>query len=152
MKPEIREKAMQWCSRKECCCKEMFDKAASWGCTPAEARELVDLLIEQKFVDERRYTEAFVKDKIRFNKWGRVKIVYMLRLQNIDIELINEVLSKIDQTEYQQVLTDELQKKFKTIPQGNSFEITGKLFRFATGKGFEPEMIKEEIFKMMKKK
>ena len=143
---------MQWCSRKECCRKEMFDKAVSWGCTPAEAHELVDFLVEQKFVDERRYAEAFVKDKLRFNKWGRVKIALMLRMQKIDNNIIMDVMSGIDQTEYQQVLTGELQKKLKTIRQGNSFEKIGKLFRFAASRGFEPEMINEEIFKMMKKK
>jgi len=152
LKSETKEKAMHWCSRKECCRKEMFDKAVLWGCTSAEACELVDFLVEQKFVDERRYTEAFVKDKLRFNKWGRVKIVYMLRIQNIDKDMIMDVLSGIDQTEYQQILIGELQKKIKTIRQGNFFEITGKLFRFAASRGFEPEMINEEIFKMMKKK
>jgi len=151
MKPETKEKALHWCSRKECCRKEMFDKAVSWGCTSDEALELVDFLVEQKFVDERRYTEAFVNDKLRFNKWGRVKIAYMLHSQNIDKNIIVDVLSEIDETEYQQILTGELQKKFKTLRQGNSFEINGKLFRFAASKGFEPEIINEEIFKLMKK-
>ena len=151
LKSEAKEKAMQWCSRKECCCKEMHDKALSWGCSPNEARELLDFLIEQKFVDERRYTEAFVRDKLRFNKWGRVKIVYMLRMQNIDKKMIMDALSEIDQTEYQQILSSELQKKFKPIRHQNPFEISGKLFRFAVSKGFEPEMINEEIFKLTKK-
>jgi len=129
----------------------MFDKAVSWGCSPAEARELVDSLVDQKFIDERRYTEAFVKDKLRFNKWGRVKIAYMLRLQNIDKETVMSVLSEIDEAEYQQILTDELQKKHRSIRKGNSFETSGKLFRFAASRGFEPEMINEEIVKMIKK-
>ena len=149
-KSEIKEKAMQWCSRKECCCKEIFDKAVSWGCTSADAHELVDFLVEQKFVDERRYTEAFVKDKLRFNKWGRVKMAYMLRMQNIDNEMITSILSEIDETEYQQILTDELQKKYRSIRKGNTFEISGKLFRFAVSRGFEAKIVNEEIFKMMK--
>ena len=150
MKPETKEKAMQWCSRKECCRKEVFDKALSWGCTSVEARELVDFLVEQKFVDERRYTEAFVNDKLRFNKWGRVKIAYMLRGQNIERNMILEVLSEIDETEYQQILTGELQKKYRSIRRGNAFEISGKLFRFAASRGFEPEIINGLIFKMIR--
>ena len=150
MKPEIKEKAMQWCSRREYCCKDAFDKAVSWGCTPAEARELVDFLVEQKFVDERRYTEAFVRDKLRFNKWGRVKIACMLRSQNIGKDIVSDIFSEIDETEYQQILIGELQKKYRSIRRGNAFEISGKLFRFAASKGFEPETINELIFKMMK--
>jgi len=145
---EVKEKAMHFCSRKECCRKEVFDKSVSWGCLPAEAQEVVDFLVEQKFVDERRYTEAFVKDKLRFNKWGRVKIAYMLRSQEIDRNTIMDVFSEIDETEYCRILSDELQKKYKTI-RGNEFEIKGKLFRFATSRGFESDMVNETIHKIM---
>lgn len=139
---------MQWCSRREHCCKDVFDKAVAWGCTLSEAREVVDFLVEQRFVDDRRYTEAFAKDKLRFNKWGRMKISYMLRFQSIDKSIIQEVLSEIDETEYHSILIGELQKKLKTIC-GNGFEIRGKLFRFAAGKGFEPEIINEVIEELM---
>jgi len=149
LKPETKNKAMQLCSRKEYCRKELFEKLISWGCTPAEAVEVVDFLVEQKFIDERRYTEAFVKDKLRFNKWGRVKIAYMLRAQNIDRKMSMEVLSEIDETEYQQILANELQKKYRSI-RGNVFEIKGKLFRFAAGRGFEPEIINEVMIKILK--
>ncbi|MDR1154251.1 MAG: recombination regulator RecX [Bacteroidales bacterium] len=141
---EAREKAMQRCSRREYCRRDIFEKVVSWGCTPVEAREVVDFLVEQRFVDDRRYTEAFVRDKLQFNKWGRVKIAYMLRAQNIDKVMVVEILSEIDELEYRQVLTSELQKKYRTL-RGTAFEIRGKLFRFATSRGFEPEMINEAI-------
>ena len=144
---------MQWCSRRECCRKDVFDKAVTWGCTPAEAHELVDFLVEQKFVDERRYTEAFVKDKLRFNKWGRVKMIYMLRAQNIDRDIVMSVLSKIDVTEYNQILITELQKKYKNICQPstkqNYIETKGKLFRFGISRGFEPEIVNKVISKII---
>ena len=146
---EAKEKSMQWCSRRECCRKDVFNKAVSWGCTPAEAGELVDSLVEQKFVDERRYTEAFVKDKLRFNKWGRVKIAYMLRSQNIEKSTLMDVLSEIDETEYHQILMGELQKKHNTLRGVNNFEVKGKLFRFAANRGFEPEMVYDVLDKMM---
>jgi len=144
---EAKEKAMRCCSRKECCRKEIFDKAVSWGCTPAEAQEIVDFLVEQKFVNERRYTEAFVKDKLRFNKWGRVKISYMLRSQYIDRSTIMDVFSEIDEKEYCRLLFDELQKKYRTV-RGNAVKIRGKLFRFAAGRGFEQDIIHEAISKI----
>jgi len=91
-----------------------------------------------------------VKDKLRFNKWGRVKIAYMLRMQNVDNEMIINVLSEIDETEYQKILINELQKKFKAIRKENAFEISGKLFRFAVSRGFESEMVNDLIFRMIK--
>jgi regulatory protein len=146
---EVKEKAMQWCSRKECCRKEIFDKAVSWGCSLAEAGELVAFLVEQKFVDERRYTEAYVKDKLQFNKWGRIKIAYMLRPLNIDNDIVVGVLSEIDETEYLKILTGELQKKHKTLHGNDAFETKEKLFRFGVNRGFEPEIISKIISKMV---
>ena len=143
----VKDKAMQYCSRREYCRKEIFEKAVSWGCTQEKANELVDFLVEHKFVDERRYTEAFVKDKLRFNKWGRIKISYMLHSQKIDRNLIMSVLSEIDETEYNNILTHELQKKRKSL-RGNEYEIKAKLFRFASSRGFEPDNI-NEIFKFI---
>ena len=75
---ESKDKTMQWCSRREYCSKNILVKVISWGCTPDDAREVVDFLVEHKFVDNRSYTEAFVRDKLRFKKWGHVKIAYIV--------------------------------------------------------------------------
>ena len=139
---------MQLCSRKEYCRKEIFDKILSWGCTREDANEIVDYLVEGKFLDERRYTEAFVRDKLRFNKWGRMKISYMLRAKNVEKSLAMDVLSEIDETEYGEILIAELQKKHRTGLRGNDYEVKGKLFRFATSRGFEPEIVTDAISKL----
>ena len=144
LKSETKDKAMRLCSRREYCSKEIFDKAVQWGCTTDEATELIDFLVERKFLDDRRYSEAFMKDKLRFNKWGRVKIAYMLRAKGVDRNTIADALSEIDDAEYKNILTDELQKKHKTL-RGNVFEKKGKLFRFAASRGFEAEIVNEAI-------
>ena len=146
---EAKEKAMQWCSRREYCRKEMFEKMVSWGCIPTEAQEIVDFLVKHKFVDDHRYTEAYVKDKLRFNKWGKLKITYMLRTQGIDASIIHQMLSVVDSDECEQILLNELSKKYKTIRSSNTFEVKGKLFRFATSRGFEPDMINKIIQKVL---
>ena len=144
------DKAMDMCSRREYCRKEVFEKAVAWGCTPAEASQLVDVLVEQNFIDERRYTEAFVKDKLRLNKWGRVKIGYMLRRQNIDKSLITEVFSEIDETEYRQIFVAALLKKYTSIRRkDNILEVKAILFRFVTSRGLEPDIADEEISKFI---
>jgi regulatory protein len=59
-----------------------------------------------------------------------------------------DVFSEIDESEYCQILSCELQKKYKTI-RGNAVEIRGKLFRFAAGRGFEQEMIHDALSKLV---
>ena len=140
------------CSRRECCRKEVFEKALSQGCSQTEADKIVETLVEQKFVDDRRYAEAFVRDKLRFNKWGKIKIVYILRSQDIDRKIIDDILSEIDYKQYKEILRHELEKKYKSGVQGSIYEIKGKLFRFATSKGFESYVVGEEISQLLSKK
>ena len=146
---KYRDKAMQLCSVREYCRKDIFDKIVSWGCTSADANNIVDFLEERNFLDERRYIEAYIKDKLRFNKWGRVKIAFMLRSKNIDRNLIQEVLANVDETEYMELLLNELQKKHRSIKRDKDYEQKGKLFRFATSRGFEPEIVNEAILRML---
>ncbi len=146
---EAKEKAGRLCSRKEYCSKEIYEKIISWGCTPEESQTVVAFLTEQKFIDDRRYTAAFVKDKLRFNKWGRIKIMYMLRMQGIDESVVWEALSEVSEGEYEQILTTELKKKIKTGLSGNIFEVKSKLFRFAASRGFEPDVINVILQKLI---
>ena len=119
----------------------MYEKIIAWGCASEDAQTVIRSLNEQKFIDDRRYAEAYVKDKLRFNKWGRIKITYMLRTQGVDETVVREALAEIDELEYEQILADELQKKVKANFSGNAFEMKAKLFRFAASRGFESDVI-----------
>ncbi len=142
---EILSKAMQCCSRKEYNSRAMLEKIISWGCVQEDAQSIVNALIEQKFIDDRRYTEAYVKDKLHFNKWGRIKMAYMLRMQGIDETIIRTALNDLEENEYKQILGDELAKKYKTIRSDNITETKGKLFRFAASRGFETDVIYQVV-------
>ncbi|MDR3093499.1 MAG: RecX family transcriptional regulator [Bacteroidales bacterium] len=137
----IRDKAMIYCSRKEYCTSEIRKKILSWGCPPEEAVSVIDYLVENQYLDNRRYTEAYVNDKLRFAKWGRIKINYMLQMQGVEKDIIKETLADIDEHQYQQRLQDELTKKRKSIKAAQPAEVYAKLYRFAAGRGFEPNII-----------
>ena len=154
---DFKERAMKMCSCREYCRKEVLDRLIKWGCTSSEARDIVDYLVAHFFIDESRYAQAFVNDKLRIGKWGRKKIAYHLRLQNIDKEIIADMFSAIDENEYLQMMIDVLQKKFKTMRlRENIFETKANLYRFAASRGFEPEIANDLISDMvdseMKKK
>ncbi|MDR2038090.1 MAG: RecX family transcriptional regulator [Bacteroidales bacterium] len=142
---EALDKAMQYSSRKEYNSHQMMKKIISWGCSEDDTKNIIEVLVEQKFIDDQRYTEAFVRDKLRLAKWGRVKISYMLKMQGIRDSIIRDSMTVIDQDEYLQLLKGELTKKSKSIKAGNPIEIKGKLYRFAAGRGFEPDVINEAI-------
>ena len=82
-----------------------------------------------------------MKDKFRFNKWGKIKISYALKQKGISVELINTSLNTIDDGEYEEMLASILKTKLKGLKYEFEYEKQGKLFNFAQSRGFESQVI-----------
>jgi regulatory protein len=100
-------------------------------------------LIKERYVDDERYAQAFVKDKIRYNKWGRRKVEQGLWQKRIDEDIRKRVLDEVDDNEYLDVLRPLLKQKRKTIKAKNDYELNQKLMRFAMGRGFTFNLIRQ---------
>ena len=84
-----------------------------------------------------------MKDKIRYNKWGRRKVQQGLWMKHIDDDIQQRVLSEVDDAEYLAVLKPLLKQKAKSIKAENDYELTQKLVRFALGRGFTYDIIRQ---------
>lgn len=135
-------KAAALCSRKEYCCSEIRTKLERWGLS--ETEEVITYLLEEKYINEDRFTRFFVRDKFRFNKWGRIKIRYALKLKKIPGHIVECALEQeIDPGIYVETLSTLIASQSKRVKGKSDFEIKGKLYRFAYGRGFEPELIQQ---------
>jgi regulatory protein len=81
-------KAMALCSRREYCSDDIRAKLNSWGIGENDTEKIISALVTENFINEKRYSEAFVKDRFRYNKWGKVKIRANLRLKKIPAEIL----------------------------------------------------------------
>lgn len=140
---EILYKLAARCSVSEQCLSDIEAKLSRYDLTEEEHTRILRHLVEEKYVDDRRYAEAYVKDKYRFNKWGRIKIAQGLRMKGIDNETIKSAMEAIDEEEYMNILRDLIKAKRKSTRGASEYEINGKLIRFATGRGFEFAAIRE---------
>jgi regulatory protein len=142
---ELLHKAASYCSISEHCISEVEMKLNAWGVETGEATKIIQHLIEDDFINEKRYCIAFVKDKFHFNKWGKIKISYSLKQKGIDNKLISNALNTIDEGEYEEMLAVLLKAKLKTIKWEYEYEKMGKLFNFAQSRGFESSIIDKTI-------
>jgi len=132
---------MDLCSKQERCRSEITEKLASRKLSSGDIDRILITLENEKFIDEARYSGTYTRDKLRLNKWGKVKIRYMLLQKKIPEYIISGALDEIDEEFYAGVLVEELRKKRKSIKGSNTFDIRSKLFRFAQQKGFETGLI-----------
>jgi len=131
------------CANAEHCQYEMLEKMKRWELSDEAQARVMARLIEERYVDDRRYARAFVKDKICYNKWGRRKVQQGLWMKRIDKEIQDEVLNEIDEKEYLNVLKPLLKQKRKSIKANSDYELNQKLVRFAYGRGFTFDIIRQ---------
>lgn len=131
------------CAQAEHCEKEMRDKLKRWGIDESAQNRIIQRLRNERYIDDERYARAFVKDKIRYNKWGRRKVQQGLWQKHIDPEIQQRVLDEIDENEYLNVLHPLLRQKRKTTKAQNDYELNQKLVRFALGRGFTFDIIRQ---------
>ena len=131
------------CANAEHCQHEMLEKMKKWELQEMVQARVMARLVKERYVDDERYARAFVKDKIRYNKWGRRKVQQALWLKRIDDTIQQTVLDEISDEEYLKVLKPLLKQKSKSIRAESDYERNQKLVRFALGRGFTFDIIRQ---------
>ena len=142
---EALNKAAAYCTLCERCISEVSAKLTAWGVPYAVQEEIITRLTNEKFIDETRYCRAFVNDKVRFNRWGRLKITAALREKRLPQEYIKEAMENIDEDAYQQSLQETIDIKRRELKGKDDFATQQKIIRHAASRGYEPSLIIKAI-------
>ena len=123
------------CSRREYCYADVLKKAKDALDGDAQAaKEVADLLVEDKYVDDLRYASAYARDKASIQGWGDVKIRYMLSAKGVAASVITEALQEIDREKSSSRLHKLLENKLRSLKDDPQCRL--KLLRFALGRGY----------------
>lgn len=142
---EIYLRMASLCSRSEQCSQDIHKKITAAGLSDEQADEITEKLKSEKFIDDERFINSYVSDKFRFNKWGKIKIRYYLKMKGLPDLLIQNGLNGIDDEKYVEALIKTMKEKARTIKKKNKFEKMGQIIRFAQNRGFEPELIHRHL-------
>jgi regulatory protein len=134
-------KASAQCSRRELSCEDIRVKLSLWGVEQDDAEKIIKTLIRENFINESRYAEAFVKDKFKYNKWGKVKISAHLGAKKIPPDIIRNALESIDNEHYTRIVRGIIESHRKTVKAKNQYDLKSKLLRYGLSKGFESSLL-----------
>ena len=134
-------KMARLCSRSEQCSADIRKKIIAFELVSEVVDEIIEKLKAEKYLNDERYIKAYVADKFRINKWGRIKMRHYLKMKGLPETLVQNELDKIDEEKYKAVLIKTMKAKAKTVKKKNKFEKMGQIIRFAQTRGFEPELI-----------
>lgn len=129
------------CSRGEQAESDLREKLRKWDIAPADADRIIQRLKDENFLSDERYARAFVRDKARFNGWGRIKIAHALRQKHIDNQRIEQALvDEVDEAAYHDTLIRLMQGKLRSVAGREPQAARAALLRFAASRGFESDL------------
>ncbi|HAS92148.1 MAG: hypothetical protein GX867_09425 [Tissierellia bacterium] len=128
---------------------ELRLKMKNKGFNPQLIDNAISILKEHKYLDDERYCEMFINDKINISKHGVRKIKEALYYKGIDKEIIEEKIKCIsaESEEERALLLGE--KKLLNIKENDNRKKMSKLSNYLLGKGFEYETVNKTLRKLL---
>ena len=142
---EALQKLAALCARAEHSSGEMLEKMRRWQLSEDARERVLDRLIDEKFVDDERFARLFVREKIRFDRWGRRKIEQALYQKGVASDISRRVLDEVDDEAYIAELKKLIATKRRSVKAESDYELRQKLTKYALGRGFDYNVIRQCI-------
>lgn len=140
------------CARSEQCEADIRQKLYKMGITSAQTAEIIEYLIDNKFIDNARFARSFARDKCRFSAWGKYKIQSALAAKRISSKDIAQGIEGIEESDYREALRRVTVAKAKGIDLfgDDARENRMKLFRHIISRGFESNLAADMVRAIIK--
>ena len=139
------ERLRNYCALQDKCQWDVIQKMQEWGLLKISQDHILELLIQQKYVDEERYSRSFCRGKLRIKKWGKIKITNELKKKYISEVCITKGLEEINDSEYQEELDKQYHKKNATLKEKNQFIKKKKIAVYLISKGYESNLVWDKL-------
>lgn len=140
---------MRLCSKAEKSSGDALRLMYTWGVPMAERQDVLQKLIELRFIDDARYAEAYTREKSAIAGWGARKIAQYLYQKGIAKEIVERTLATLQGDDQRAMLEKRLQRKLPSVKAANDYELRGKLLRYALGLGYDYDMVTSVIDKVV---
>ncbi len=148
-KPKSAQQALQslmrLCARSEKSSGDALRLMQQWQVPQAERQGVLERLVKERFIDDGRYAEAYVREKSRLSGWGARKIAMQLRQKGVSQAIIDEALGQLDSNVELPRLVEKLRRKIRTTKYTSDYELRGKLMRYALSLGFDYDIAQRAV-------
>ena len=134
-KLEALDKAQVYCARSEHCAADVRRKLYEWQVNTDYFDFIEQKLYDDGYLNDARFCEAYVHDKVAYQRWGRLKIQAGLQALQLPSAVIRAALEDIDEKTYFANL--------RTLAMQRKNDSEDKRLRFLLQRGFTYEEIKK---------
>ena len=121
--------------------KEMRDYLFKKGYLVDVVNEAIQNLINNGYLDDDRFTKAFIKDKLNFTNWGDYKIKNELKRLGVNEEIIYNNISNIDDNIYYERINKIIDKDISINKKYSGIKLKNKIYNHLLTLGYSKEKV-----------
>lgn len=142
---QVKIKMEFFCSYQERCHKDIESKLFTYKLLEPEKNEIIVHLIDNNFLNETRFAQAFARGKQRIKSWGRIRIVNELKFRGISTYNIKTALKEFTETQYLETFHTLADRNWESIRENNTNKKRKKFCDFMLRKGYESNLVYEKL-------
>lgn len=98
-------------------------------------------LIKLGYLDDNKFTKAFIKDKLNFTSMGDYKIRIELQNLGVNYEIIEENISQIDSRLIEEKMKKQIEKDIKANKKYSGSILKNKIYNHLVSAGFSKDKV-----------
>lgn len=128
---------------------EVREKLIGEGYDEKIIERTINFLKEYNFIDDNRYVELFIKEKLK--KWGENRIKYELLKKGVDDKLIISKMEHIDEEDKENILSEIAIKKYNSLVKSEKdlFKVKKKLNDYLLRRGYNYDEVRAVIINIL---
>jgi len=139
------------CSRAEKSSGDARRLMRGWGVGREDAERVLARLVDERFIDDARYADAYTREKLRLSGWGTHKIRAALAAKGIARDVVDDALARhLDPDAQDERLAKQLERRLPRVKAATPWELRAKLSRYAASLGYDYETAAEAVERVLK--
>ena len=130
-------------SRRELSIKQLRDRLDHRGHRPDDIERAIQLLIEQRYLDDDRVARAYVRTAIKVKGRGRLRVQQELEAMGIDRQIVaaavGEAFGEVDE---RAAISKAIEKRLRGRPKHLAPPEYARLYQFLLRQGFSPAAVR----------
>ena len=147
---EATKKLEHYCAYQERCHKEVRQKLLSMRMIPESIDTIIVHLIKHNFLNEERFTKAYVRGKFKFKSWGKGRLKFELKKKDISLFNINQGLAELSNEEYINHFNELAKKKQNSIKEKSILKKRKKFIDYFLYRGWESSLVYDKANELIK--
>lgn len=142
---EIKQKLVNYCIYQDRCHKDVEEKMKQFMLIPEAKDEIILFLLKENYLNEERFARSYTRGKFYIKNWGKNKIRTHLLQKGINEKLINTSFEEITNEDYIKTIKGYINKLLPTYRGLQEYQKKQKVIKFLITKGYEYDIILQEL-------